>query len=233
MSGSRLWSSQGRVLVIAFLVILAASCSSEGAGPTAPEPLSSPVGAVEPPPSTADEPESSEEAAVPALPAASAALATPPVEAADREHAATDLEGMLPGSVDGVELVRESYTADEFVTEASEDAFATFLQIAGRTREEVTLALAYDPAGGLLGQIRALRATGTDPDVLLEAVLSDDWYASAERAPASMGGRDVTVVTIPTEGGAVTEYLWVHDDVAFVVSGADPDTAARFFEALP
>jgi hypothetical protein len=204
-------------------VIVMAGCGS----PDSSGPISSPVGASDPPPLI--DTESPPGDAVPA--AGSSPDGTPPPNAAGQPHADVELEGLIPSEVGGVGLTKTSVTADEFVGAADEPQFATFLSMVERTREDVTLAVAFDPGGSLVGQISALRASGADSDDLLRALL--DWYVSADISSMTVGGKQVTVVTVQSDGMVVTEYMYVLDDVAFAVSGADLETAALFLEALP
>jgi hypothetical protein len=145
-------------------------------------------------------------------------------------HADLALEALLPDKVSGVQLTKESLGPDLFVGPQNEAKFARLLAAVGRSREDVTLARASDLTNAVLGRVDALKVTGADSNVLLSALLAEPPYDSANISQTSIDGKDVTVVTFDNLG---TEYYYVPNDVAFIVTGAAADTAALFLQALP
>src|SRR3990170_4688710 len=106
--------------VLATLLMLAlAACTSLNATPT-PTPTLAPT---------------------PAPSAAATPTSTSPIDAS--RHADPDLEALLPDSLNGVHLTRESQLGTDLTRQS--DAFDTFLAGLGRTPADFSLASAYSP----------------------------------------------------------------------------------------
>jgi hypothetical protein len=203
-------------LIAASLLVIVCACGSS----TPTQTLSTPAGASGPPPP------------VTSVPPGTLPSGPPPSAAAGEAHADISLEALLPDDIDGVVLTKYSVTPDQFVGAGNEEPFATFLVAVGSVRQDVTLAVAMDPTGSVIGQMRALKVAGAQSDDLRAAVLADKAYADGGVSSASIGGKDVTVVTMRAAGSEFVDYLYVVDGVVFIVTGADAATAGRFLEAL-
>ena len=234
-----------RVLAAAAAVLLSACSAAPPATPlnmyvtpspgasTAASATTVPAATASPAPSSVASPNESLPAGAPPPPAAlppaagSPAAGAPPLP--HMQHADIALEALLPSAVSGVHLTKGSVTPDEFVTAEGEAQFATLLATVGRSREDVTLARASDLTNSIVGRVSALKVSGAESGALLSALLAHPAYAAAAISQVSFGAKDVTVVTLE---GNVAEY-YVHDDVAFFVTGSDGDTAALFMDAIP
>jgi hypothetical protein len=147
-----------------------------------------------------------------------------------------DLEALLPLSVGGVSLTRDSTTGTAALTatDASTLALVASLTRLGKTTADLQIAEAFDSSTSTDLQVFAFRLTGIKGPKLAQAII-DSFLAG--------GPSGVTSVTVTISGKQVThvaysdnksdDYVYVHGDVVFDVASADPATAAQGLAALP
>lgn len=156
----------------------------------------------------------------------------PPISA---DHADPGLEAQLPAEVSGIAMQRSSATlAALLASGADRAAIDAFLQSLGKTEADGTYAAAFDPTHTLAGGIFAFKISGADAAALLAGIIAiekSDLGADATTQQASVGGKDVTVVTIGT-GVNDTEWIYGRGDVVFVVHAPDETHAAAFLQAI-
>ena len=166
-------------------------------------------------------------------PAPSSAAASLPAVTAS--HADPALEALLPAEVSGTAMQRSSATLAAMVAAgANRTAIDGFLQGIGKSESDGTYAAAFDPANAAGGGIFAFKVAGVDAGVLLPAILAveqSDLGAGATTRQATVGGKDVTVVSVGT-GVNDTEWVYARDDVVFVIHAPDEAHAAAFLQAL-
>jgi hypothetical protein len=208
-------------------MILLAACgaSAPTQSPSLPAPASS-TGAL----STAAGPAQSQ-----AGPSASSPAILPSVPPVQASHADPALEAQLPAEVSGLPLQRSSATFAELLNAGGDrTAIDSFLQRIGKTEADGTYAAAFDPTNTVAGGIFAFKISGADTATLLAGVVAlegSDLGAGATTQQATVGGKDVTVVSV---GSGVNDTEWVYGraDVVFVVHAADETHAAAYLEAI-
>lgn len=203
-------------LLLLLLLVVAAGCaSSSGSGGATEEPTPEPT-----PEPTLTEPSSG---AFPSF-----------------GDGAGDLASLLPTVVGGLTLEYSHTEGQEiFGSEETSAEAQAFLENVGAEPDDISMAfgLAFeaapsDPAGMTGVSILALRVEGKDEGTLRDA------YIQAIEAEGStpvgeemtVGGKSVTAIGF--EGGT-SGYLYVHDDVVYLVSGEPIELAGEALEALP
>jgi hypothetical protein len=160
----------------------------------------------------------------------------PSLPAITASHADPALEAMLPAAVGGTPLQLSSLTLKAVLDSGgNRPVVDAFLQSIGKTEADGTVALAFDLTGAVPGGISAFKVAGADPSALLAGIVSvegSDLGSAATVSQATVGGKNVTVVTI---GSGVNDTTWIygHGDVVFVVKAPDSTGAAAFLELLP
>jgi hypothetical protein len=216
------------VAVSAAIILVLAGCG--GSAPSAP---SGAAGGSAAAASTASAGvSSSEPSAVATTPSSSAGASLPAVTSS---HADPALEALLPAEISGTPMQRSSATLAALLASGGDrTAIDAFLQGIGKTESDGTFAAAFDPTSTVGGGIFAFKIAGVNTDVLLPAIVSvesADLGAGATTNPATVGGKDVTVVSVGT-GVNDTEWVYSHDDVVFVIHAPDEAHAATFLQAL-
>jgi len=151
-------------------------------------------------------------------------------------HADPALESLLPETVSGHSMHRYSLTLTQVLEDSNDRAGITaFLQTLGKTEADGSFASAFDPTNMLGGGINAFKVAGADAALLLAGITAievSDLGTDATSEPATVGGKNVTVVSV---GDGVNETIWIygHGDVVFVVHATDATNAAAYLEALP
>lgn len=207
-----------RVALGAVIVVLVACGASASTPASSSGSASSPAAGGQSPAGAATAP-----AGIPSL---------PPISA---DHADQGLEAQLPAEVSGIAMQRSSATlAALLASGADRAAIDAFLQSLGKTEADGTYAAAFDPTHTLAGGIFAFKISGADAAALLAGIIAiekSDLGADATTQQASVGGKDVTVVTIGT-GVNDTEWIFGRGDVVFVVHAPDETHAAAFLQAI-
>jgi hypothetical protein len=201
---------------MAVLVGSLAACTGQAGGPTpttmatsTPEPTSSPV----------------------AVPSSDPPATTAPVAG---RHADPDLETLLPETLGGVALTRESQRGTELSSRS--EALEAFLSDLGRTLDDFSLASAYAASGDLEAEVGAWRIRGADPARLM------DGFAGAVQAssttpltitPSELAGRVVTRIGAEGELTRGPLYAYVVGDVIVFVQTPHEDLAEEAIGKLP
>jgi len=151
-------------------------------------------------------------------------------------HADPALEALLPATVSGTSMQRSSATFAALLASGGDrTAIDAFLQGLGKSESDGTYAAAFDPTNSLGGGIFAFKIAGVNASVLQPAIVSvesADLGTGATTRQATVGGKDVTVVSVGT-GVNDTEWVYGRDDVVFVFHAADETHAATLIQALP
>lgn len=219
------------------IAVLIAGCGGSATVPSSSSPAATaPLAASGAAPSAA----ASSSAAQTAAPSGPAGAPSPTgaasLPAIFSSHADPALESQLPTDVSGAALGRYSQALSD-VLDAGGDraAIDAFLQGIGKTEADGSVAAAYDPTNTLKGAIIAYKVSGADTATLLNGIVAleqSDLGAGATKKPATVGGKNVTVVSVGT-GVNDTEWLYGRGDAVFVVHAADDAHAAAFLLALP
>ena len=150
-------------------------------------------------------------------------------------HADPALEGQLPTEVSGTTLAHYSIGFAELLADIPDRAsIDAFLRGMGKTEADGSFAVALDPTNVLGGGIFAFKVSGADAATLLAGIIAveqSDIGAGATTSQATVGGKDVTVVSVGS-GANDTEWIYGRGDVVFVVHSADEAHAAAFLQAI-
>jgi hypothetical protein len=205
-----------RILTFTFvlLLVLAAGCASPAASEVESQPPATEEATPEPEPT--DEP--SEE---PGEPSAQAG--------------AGDLAALLPEEVGGLTIEYTSASGDDvFSSEgAAPPAADAFLEELGADPADISSAFgfAFDATSGEGISIVAFRVEGADEGALRDA------FVTAMESEGTLAGEETTVggksVLFMGDAEATNGYLYVHDDVAYLVSGEPAELAEEALAALP
>jgi hypothetical protein len=163
------------------------------------------------------------------------------------------LSGLIPTMVGDAEMFVDVYSANDLFstldpdspdTQTSIEALSGLVEAHGKTVDDVSFADAYFDTGAAYGGLFAVRVAGADvagfQDELFDVIIG---LSDPQRSPATIAGRELTVVT---EGPAATgspaaspdpdalppSYVYAAGDVLYVVSADEPQLT-QLFELLP
>lgn len=148
-----------------------------------------------------------------------------------------DLDSILPDEVGGI-AIQYQFTegqgvlGSEGVTPDVQDS----LDRMGADMDDVSLAFGYgiDQASGGYVSIFAIRVAGADGGTLREefrrSMVEDSDNVFTE---ATVGGKDVLAFASGTETEEADGYMYVHDDVVFMVGGSTPELSEEALSLLP
>jgi hypothetical protein len=148
-------------------------------------------------------------------------------------HADPDLETLLPETLRGVRLTRESQAGTELATQSA--AFDGFLASLGKSRADFALASAYSQ-GGLKAEVGAWRVRGADPTKLLPGFETAVQASSTTRltiAEETLAGRRVTRIGDPGQLTRGPLYVVVRGDALLFVQTPEPALVAEAIAELP
>jgi len=182
--------------VIAALFV-AAACTSAATPAPATTPAPSPVVTPTPVPTTVVTPTAPPSNPVP-TPSDSIPVSCEPVSA---DHACPALEALLPDSVEGYPLTKESHMG------LGKDP-------------DLMFALGWPSIAGRIISVWVQRLDGVSGGELLAATL--EGMGGAGVSQTSLGGREVTLVT----GGTVPVWYYATDDLLFLIQATGQDTVA-------
>lgn len=150
-------------------------------------------------------------------------------------HADPALEGQLPTEVSGTPLAHYSIGFAELLRDSTDRAsIDAFLQAMDKSEADGSFAAAFDSTNTLSGGIFAFKVSGADAATLLGGIVEvekSDLGAGATTRQATVGGKDVTVVSVGS-GVNDTEWIYGRGDVVFVVHAPDEAQAGAFLEAI-
>jgi len=149
-------------------------------------------------------------------------------------HDAPDLEALLPTSYAQTPLTTTSWLGGTIL---STDDWSTSITayLAGRelTPNDLRIAQAYDPSGGLDLAAVAFQAPGVDPTAFVQAII-DAWkvdYPGLATSTVSLGGKSVTRGVFPEE--PIVSYWYAGNGVAYEIDTSDESIAAGVLGTLP
>jgi hypothetical protein len=149
-------------------------------------------------------------------------------------HADPELEALLPETLGGVTLIRESQRGTEL--SARSPALESFLADLGRSLDDFSLASAYNGGGSLKAEVGAWRIRGADPTQLLDGFAGTVQASSTTPLPVTsleLAGRTVTRIG---EEGDLTRgplYAYTLGEVILFVQTPDVALAAEAIGKLP
>lgn len=158
----------------------------------------------------------------------------PSLEPAVESHAVAELEALLPASVNGTSLTRESWTGDTILGDDSwSKSITTFLTGAGKAPSDLQASQSYDSTGTLDLSAGAFRAAGITGPVLRDAIIAayKGDYPDLKVTTTTIGGLDVTSGDFGD--GSVNSYWYVRGNVVFDIETSDPSIAKAALVALP
>jgi hypothetical protein len=169
------------------------------------------------------------------------ATPAPSVEASEDGSAASfapgagDLDSLLPDEVGGITLEYqfaegEGVLGSEGMTPEVQD----FLDRVGADADDISSAIGFgidQPSGGII-TIFAIRVAGADEGSLRDEfrqVMEED--ADSVSSEATLGGKQV--ISFGTEGEEPDGYMYVHNDVVFMVGGSSQELTEEALSLLP
>lgn len=177
----------------------------------------------------------------PSISAAPPESAAPSADVSDASrHADPEIEALLPETLGGVALTRESQRGSELSQQSS--ALEEFLADVGGTLDEFTLASAYSRSGDLEAQVGAWRIPGADSARLMPGFIESIQASSTTKltiSEISLGGHDVTQIGV---SGQLTQgplYAYVKgnpilkSDTILFVQTPDPALALEALSKMP
>jgi len=150
------------------------------------------------------------------------------------EPGAGDLDSLLPDEVGGIALEYQfadgqGVLGSEGITPEVQD----FLDRVGANMDEVSSAIGIgfdEPSSGFVS-IFAIRVAGADEGSLRDEfrqLMEED--ADSVATETSLGGKDV--MAFGTAGQDPDGYMYVHDDVVFMVAGSTPELTEEALSLL-
>lgn len=150
---------------------------------------------------------------------------------------AGELDEILPDEVGGITLQYQfaegqGVMGSEGVTPEVQD----FLDQVGASADDIrsAIGIGFDQASGGVISIFAIQVSGADEDMLrdeFQQVMEED--ADSVFTEVTVGGKDVLAFTSGTAGEAPDGYMYVHDDVLFLVAGSTPELSEEALSLLP
>lgn len=148
-------------------------------------------------------------------------------------HADPELEALLPGTLGGIALTRESQRGVDLSRQSP--ALETFLESLDKTLDDFTLASAYSSAGDLEAQVGAWRIRGASTDLLMPGFITAIQASSTTPLTVTEvveGGRTVTKIGEPGQLTQGPLYAFARDDTVLFVQTTDPALAAEALSDL-
>lgn len=227
-------------LILALLAIMAlvvAACSSPAASSTP----SSPAAARDEASASAEPSDEPSEEASASADASSSDLALPSFEL---PNSAPELAALLPDQVGDIELPDEqtfSMNGTEFMaTGGSDPTFQDFLDSVGANPDDVSVAVSGGGSADGADTVGffAFRVAGANQDDLLRefrAATEAEASGAVEWEEKTIAGKDV--VTSPQlqedTGSDEAAYLYVREDIIFIVSASSEELVAEALAQLP
>jgi hypothetical protein len=155
-----------------------------------------------------------------------------------------ELIAMFPDEIAGQPVDAVSMTGAEMLglgdtedpeTQAAIQQINGALAPQGKSIQDLSVAFATVFSGNAVSSVSAVRVRGADMVPVSEALLPlfltglDD----PQRTPAEIAGRNVTIITDgPNTPDAPRQYLYIKDDVMWIVGAGEPDLT-EIFQQLP
>lgn len=226
-------------LLAAVLALVLAACGSEQTDATA-----SPTDVATPDATAAATPEPTEtDADATGSPGATDAPTGSP--SFELPNSAPELLALLPDEVGGQTppegFGEVSQTGEEFMEEGDDqgnEEFVAFLQRLGAQPSDVSVAMRFyaDEDFESMTSIFAFRVAGADSGELLEEMenaFAEEMDGDVSWEEQSIGGKTVRAPSQPLEEETEASYLYVRNDIVFVVSASDDSLAEDALRQLP
>lgn len=160
-------------------------------------------------------------------------LALPEAAAADGRHADPQLEALLPATLGGVVLIRESQRGTDLMT--SNAVFDGFLASLNKGREDFLVGSAYSN-GGLKAAVSSWQVKGADSDKLFsgfKATIQASSKVELSISVETLSGQKVTRIGDPGQLAQGPIYAYADGDAVFFVQTPDRDLAKEALGKLP
>ena len=201
-------------LVLGALIGLVAACGSGATNGSPAAPGSSPTAA-----------------ASAAAPSEAAGASTEPsfaLPSLNLPSGAKELEALLPSELCGSTAIKLSMSGDQLGEGAGKE-FTDTLAALGKSASDVSFAAAGSTDGKCGAGI--FRINGVDQNRLQEVFLDASKSEGGSFAPASVGGKDVFVVT--TSGETNKQWAYFKGDAVLFVTADSEANAATILQAMP
>lgn len=205
------------ILLLTLVALFLAACSSEGGGATASLTASADIEA-------SDEPDSE---------------ATPGSDTEPTmQPGAGDLAGILPTEVGGITIEYESSSGEEVMgSEGMTPEAQEFFDRVGAEAGDLSSAfgVGFDAETGSGISIIAFRVAGADEGRLRDEfrrTLEQDGSDTQTLSDENVAGKNVIAIS-GGEGTEVSGYVYVKNDVVFVIGGSPASLAQEALEKLP
>jgi hypothetical protein len=146
-----------------------------------------------------------------------------------------ELEAELPATYQGVTLKKFSLTGTHLFNSATQSSkdFLALLQSLGKTPDDLSFAVASDPAGKLGVVFGGYRIKGADAAAWAPSLyqLAVKQTAGTTVTDANLGGKAVKRIVSP-KSKQIT-YAWPRGDVLFIVSTATDALAGPAIAVMP
>jgi len=196
--------------LIAILFVACSSASPSAEGDQSEEPIATPTPAIEP----------SEDGSGPSF-----------------APGAGDLDSILPDEIGGIVLEYQFAEGQGVLgSEGATPEVQDFLDRVGANMDDVSSAIGigFDQATSGIISIFAIRVAGAEEGSLRDEfrqVMEED--ADNVFTEANVGGKDVLAFASGTVGEAADGYMYVHDDIVFLVGGSSPELSEEALSLLP
>jgi hypothetical protein len=149
--------------------------------------------------------------------------------------AVADLEALIPDTVGGLTINKQSMQGSEFLTAPGSDPAAIkFVQDLGVSASDISIATGQGNSADFTKFVFVfvIRAAGVDSDRLVSAFKTAT--SSGDASPLSWSDATVAGKSVETAaaGGGIT-YIYAKGDVMFWVTASDAALAEQFIGLLP
>jgi len=208
------------ILLLTLVVLLLAACSSEGEGASATQTASADTGA-------SDEPDSE------ATPEPDTGTDTEPT----LQPGAGDLAGILPTEIGGITIEYESSSGQDVMgSEGMTPEAQEFFDRVGADADDLSSAFGFgfDQEAGSGISIIAFRIAGAD-----EGRLRDEFRRTLEEddtqtlSDENVAGKDVIALGGDEGTAEATGYVYVKNDIVFIIGGSPISLAEEALAELP
>ncbi|HEU4919357.1 MAG TPA: hypothetical protein VFT20_06420 [Candidatus Limnocylindrales bacterium] len=211
---------RGLTLAVIALVASLAACNT---ATTSGSPAASAAAPTQAPPSAASQAPSASADALPSFDLGSFAI--PSFGGAD------DLEAMLPSEICGATTQKFSMSGEDFEAFADDAEFSATLEGLGKTAADVSFAISAPTTGDLDCGAGVFRISGADTARLQEAYLAASENEGGTYTAATIGGKNVFIITATGETGK--QYVYFKGDAVLFAQAPDDATAGEILALLP
>jgi hypothetical protein len=149
--------------------------------------------------------------------------------------AVADLEALIPNSVGGLTITKQSVQTSEFLTAPGSDPAAVkFVEDLGVSPSDISIATGSGNSADYTKFVFVfvIRAQGADSDRLISAFKTAT--STGEASPLEWSSATVAGKAVETAGGDTgTNYIYAKGDILFWLIASDATLAEQFIGLLP